>query len=293
MPEQPTLPHSCTPAPPGSLPRLTIVTPCYEREAYLEEAIRSVLDQGYPDLEYMVVDGGSKNPRVVETIRRYEGRLAWWTSEPDGGHAEAIQRGFNRATGEIMTWLCSDDTYTPGALRLVGEAFQRHPWADVVFGNVNLIDGAGRFLKELRGVPVSRLPIPPGVYHQSSVFFRKALYERVGGMDLEYNRYATDHELFYRFGRARARFLFLRRVLSNTRLHESQTTAVADDQVSAYRRRALRQHYPWIAHPCAHPFYEGFRVSRHAALLLLQGDGPYLARVALRRARRLLSHASR
>ncbi|MDH7568501.1 MAG: glycosyltransferase family 2 protein, partial [Armatimonadota bacterium] len=248
MRKEPSIPAA------GEWPRITIVTPCYERADYLEEAIRSVLDQDYPNLEYMVVDGGSKNPEVLRIIQRYAERLAWWTSEPDGGHAEAIAKGFARATGEVMTWLCSDDTLMPGALRAVGQAFRQHPEADVVFGNVHLIDAEGRFLKELRSVPVSRLPIPPGVYHQSSVFFRRSLYQRVGGMDLTYNRHATDHELFYRFGRARARFHLVRQVLSCTRLHHTQTTAAEGDEVAYWRREALRRHYPWVAKPWVFPF---------------------------------------
>src|SRR5262245_21335405 len=105
-------------------PRITIVTPSYNQAPFLEETIRSVLLQGYPNLEYIIIDGGSSDGSV-ELMRRYEPWLAYWVSEPDGGQSEAINKGWCSATGTVTTWLSSDDIYTPGALKAVAEGMAR------------------------------------------------------------------------------------------------------------------------------------------------------------------------
>src|SRR6266849_8649816 len=117
------------------LPRLSIVTPSYNQGGYLGQTIESVLSQDYPDLEYIVLDGGSRDGSV-EIIRKVEPRLAYWRSSPDGGQTAALREGFERATGEVLGWLNSDDWLEPGALRTVGESFAAHPEVDIVHGDL-------------------------------------------------------------------------------------------------------------------------------------------------------------
>src|SRR5262245_40759296 len=132
------------PAPPSesfAWPRVTVVTPSFNQGAFIEETIRSVLLQDYPNLEYLVVDGGSTDS-TLEVIKTYEPWIDYWVSERDRGQTHAINKGFSRATGEILAWLNSDDTYEPHAIRTV----VRHMMATgavVTYGNCNLIDETG------------------------------------------------------------------------------------------------------------------------------------------------------
>jgi glycosyltransferase involved in cell wall biosynthesis len=256
-----------------------VVTPTYNRPEYLEETILSVLNQNYPNLEYIIVDGGSTDRRVFEIIRKYENQLAWWISEPDGGHAEAIKKGFDRSTGEILAWLCSDDSHTPGALLAVGKVFKLLPDADVVYGNANMVDAEGRFLRELRSVPYSRLALPVSVnIHQTSIFWRRSLYERVGGMNLEYNRYASDHELFYRFANAGARFVFLRKTLANYRVHPTQTGSAERDKVYEYAWKAMQREFPFWSQRAIYPIWRSVMRIRQFCWHIRQGEIDYLLR---------------
>ena len=107
-------------------PRISVVTPSFNQSAFLEETLRSVLDQGYPNLEYIVIDGGSTDASA-DIIRKHAGRITCWVSEKDQGQYDAINKGFARSTGEIMAWLNSDDKYLPWTFSVVGEIFASRP----------------------------------------------------------------------------------------------------------------------------------------------------------------------
>jgi len=125
-----------------SAPLVTVVTPSYNQAAYLEDAIESVLAQDYPRIEYAVADGGSADGSV-EILKRYEDRLAWWTSGPDGGQSAALNTAFARAQGEILGWLNSDDTLLPGAVSRVVAELERDPELALVYGDAEFVDEAG------------------------------------------------------------------------------------------------------------------------------------------------------
>jgi glycosyltransferase involved in cell wall biosynthesis len=181
----------------NTFPRVTIVTPSYNQAEYLEETIQSVLSQEYQNLEYWVFDGGSTDGSV-EIIRKYEKQLAGWVSEPDRGQAEAINKGFSRASGEIVAWVNSDDTYLPGALRdAVGELMSR-PDAAFVFGDVLSIDGQGQPINVMQYDDWGLDDLMQfNIIGQPGVFMRRTALERAGYLDLNYH-FLLDHQLWLR-----------------------------------------------------------------------------------------------
>ncbi len=180
-------------------PRISIVTPSYNQVQYMEETLRSVLLQGYPNLEYIVMDGGSDDGSV-EIIHKYEPFLSYLHIGPDGGQAAAIKEGFRHATGDILAWLNSDDRYLPGALARAGHFFSKHD--HVIFGNgdVNLVDGEGRFIRRWYAAHPNRFLTSNLSRHgwpQQGCFWRRQAYEQVGGVDASL-RFCMDRDLFIR-----------------------------------------------------------------------------------------------
>lgn len=190
-------------------PKISIVTPCYNSAAYLATTMRSILDQGYPNLEYIVVDGGSTDGSV-EIIKGFADRLAWWTSEPDAGPYDAINKGFSRATGEIMAWLNADDIYLPTTLMLVASLFKQFPQVRWLAGNTGFMNSADQFISigMLTG-GVARDLAARGYYRhdragyltQEGMFWRRELWEESGGRLDTSLRLAADFELWTRFAR--------------------------------------------------------------------------------------------
>lgn len=180
-------------------PKITMVTCSYNQGQFLEETIQSVLNQNYPNLEYIVIDGGSRD-NSVEIIRCYETQLAYWVSEPDKGQSDALCKGFDRGTGEIFCWLCSDDLLEPGALLEVGRLFAEKPNIDVVFGDTIFIDASSKVTRRYKVFPFHRwlLLNTANYIPQPSTFWRAKLYRQVGGLDRT-RHVCMDPEMFLRF----------------------------------------------------------------------------------------------
>jgi glycosyltransferase involved in cell wall biosynthesis len=210
------------------LPSISVVTPSYNHAAFLEATLRSVLEQDYPSIEYIVVDGGSADGSV-EILERYADRLSWWVSEPDGGQSEAINKGLRRATGDVVCWLNSDDRLLPGALRTVGEAMAEDPGCTAVVGGV-------RYLWEQHGRAEDR----PGHYaghrrllqfwrgydlHQPGIFWRRSVHDEIGYLD-ESLHLTMDFDLWVRISE-RWRFCVVDELLAEVSHHAEAKTADA------------------------------------------------------------------
>ena len=204
-----------------NLPRITIVTPSFNQANYLPETIESVLSQNYPNLEYMIIDGGSTDGSV-DIIKKYESHLSYWVSERDKGQSEAINKGFRKSTGEILAYLNSDDTYCEGALQNVGEFFKSHPKIDLFYGNTTFINeknepiGAWKSIKYNFHIHLYGGPIIP----QPSAFWRRQVFFDVGEID-ENLQFAMDGDLWFRIAKANAKFHFCDVMLSCFRIHNS------------------------------------------------------------------------
>ncbi|MBI5142522.1 MAG: glycosyltransferase [Nitrospirae bacterium] len=184
-------------------PRISIVTPSLNQSQFLEAAIDSILGQNYPNLEYIIVDGGSTDGSV-EIIRRYDKYLKYWVSEPDKGHADALNKGFAQTSGEIMGWLNSDDKLHPGSLELLAEVYAAFPYIDWTMGVPTHWDEAGRCIKVDCHERWSRGRLLCGRYRwiqQESTWWRRSLWEKAGCFVSNDFKLACDLELWVRFSR--------------------------------------------------------------------------------------------
>lgn len=198
-------------------PRISIITPSFNQASYLEQTIRSVLEQDYADIEYMVVDGGSTDGSL-EIIQRYAGRLDWWVSEPDLGQADAINKGLARASGEIIAWLNSDDLYQPGTLAKVAAVFKAHPQVGLVYGDVLSIDQDSQVFNLMR---FRQFALPDlltfNIISQPGVFMRRDIQQQAGTLDTRFH-YLLDHHLWIRMAH-QAPMLYLPETLAAARYH--------------------------------------------------------------------------
>lgn len=253
-------------------PRLTIITPSYNQASFLERTIDSVLSQGHPNLEYIVVDGGSKDGSV-DIIRKYERYLAWWVSEPDRGQVHAINKGLERATGVWVGWQNSDDIYLPGALAIAATAQARLPkHTGVIAGAMLMIDADDRPLRELRYVtPTFRSLRAEGmVIANQSAWWRRSLHGTVGLLNEQYDC-SFDYDWFLRLLR-HTQACYIDKTLGALRLHGETKTSNLSHKFTE-QNEAILQHW---GHPSL--FERRAYQLRRALRTLANGHLTYLLR---------------
>lgn len=215
-------------------PKISIVTPSYNQGRFLEETIQSVLNQNYPNLEYIIIDGGSSD-NSVEIIKKYENNLAYWVSEKDRGQTHAINKGLKRATGHIIAYLNSDDVYLPRCLEKVANFFNNNSEIDIVYGDCHIINEVGESVKKKKEIHFDYLMgcfIGFGlIIIQPSTFMRRGVVEKVGYFTEDFH-FAMDSDYWFRCAQKGIRFRHMPHFLSGFRWHDDSKTKSSSNDIS-------------------------------------------------------------
>lgn len=256
-------------------PLVSIVTPSFNQAAFLEAALRSVIDQDYPEVEYLVVDGGSEDGSAG-IIQKYSAHLAWWVSEKDSGQAEGINKGLQKAKGEYVAWLNSDDAYLPGAISAGVKAFLQNPDAAIVHGSLRVIDATGSLVNRIRygdwglaGLMEFR------IIGQPAVFMRRSALEKAGYLDPGY-QLLLDHQLWLRVAQ-QGRMVYVPEEWACARYHAGakNVAQAASFGAEAYRILSWMQTQPGLQ-PTLKRNWRKCEAGAHRinARYLLDGDEP-------------------
>jgi len=234
-------------------PKISVVVPSFNQASYLEMTLRSILDQNYPELELIVIDGGSEDGSP-DIIRKYEQSIKFWCSEPDGGQTQGIIKGFSHATGEVLCFLNSDDLFESGVLHEVGQYFTEHPSVDAVYGNSLWIDGEGKALREQKEIPFSRF-IWLNTYNYipgMSMFWRRTIYDRAGGFNPAF-QLAFDADLWIRISDVHGKIKHVARQWSRMRFYPEQKNRRQREKSN--REEALIQSRYWSGQAMPSTYY--------------------------------------
>lgn len=210
-----------------NLPKISIVTPSYNQGKFLRETIESVLNQDYPNLEYFIVDGGSTD-NSIDIIREYEDHIDWWVSEKDDGQSDAINKGFKRASGELLCWVNSDDVLFPGCLQVVADHYIKNGMPDLIHANCVYIDQDGIINKMIRVPRQTRFFMFRGIWSAPapSVFFNASLFRDVGCLNPEYYL-SMDLDIWMRMMKAGGKVLYIPQYLGAFRWHDTSKSAIS------------------------------------------------------------------
>lgn len=230
-------------------PKVSVVTPSYNQGRFVEETVRSVLLQGYPNLEYIIVDGGSTDGST-DIIRKYEPWLAYWVSKPDRGQTYAINKGWRRATGDVLAYINSDDCYLNGSVAAAAEAFSANPGAGLIYGTATIVDEDSRPIRAWQAYPfdLKRMFTKTNSVPQPAAFFSRTALETVGSLDEQWDM-IMDYEFVIRVG-MRFPTVCLSRTLALFRDHPHSKTSTMFERAN---REVMRFGASFLAKHAAEP----------------------------------------
>lgn len=214
----------------ASIPRITVVTPSYNQASYLERTILSVLNQGYTNLEYIIIDGGSTDGSL-DIIKRYSDRLTYWESTPDRGQSHAINKGLQRATGDWVCWQNSDDIFYPKAFEAVAKSIEHNSKLDMIIGDIRLIDEADNLIRPMCYVrPTYKSLLAEGmVLTNQAAFWKRTIHNEIGWLD-ESLHYGFDYEWFLRLLNHTSVSYHISAYLGALRLHSETKTSLNQEK---------------------------------------------------------------
>ncbi len=253
-----------------TIPKLTIITPSYNQSQFLEKTIKSILDQGYPNLEYIVIDGGSTDGSV-DIIKKYEDQLTYWVSEPDLGQANAINKGLRMASGEWVGWQNSDDVYYDNAFNIFASTIEKAHHKSIIIGNINLIDNKDNVIRDIKYVkPTHRSMLAEGmVMANQAALWKREVHHDIGFLD-ETLHCSFDYDWFLRLFK-NYEASNVNQILGAFRLHDASKTSVNTHQFSEENLRIVQGNVlpVWMRR-----VYQ----LRRLLLLLIQGNFLYVTR---------------
>lgn len=263
------------------LPKITVVTPSFNQADYLERTILSVLNQGYPNLEYIIIDGGSTDGSV-EIIKKYADKIAYWESKADNGQAHAINKGLNLATGDWVCWQNSDDIFYPKCFELLAKKIIKNPNLDLIIGDINLVDESDNVLRRMCYVkPTYGALLAEGmVLTNQAAFWKRDLHNKVGVLN-EDMHYGFDFEWFLRLLKYSKKVDHIPSTLGALRLHSQTKTSLNQDGFEFEYANILAQHNVSNPPKC---FYQ----IRRALLTILNGNFAYVFAGAFNRLAKLI-----
>jgi glycosyltransferase involved in cell wall biosynthesis len=229
------------------IPRISIIIPSFNLGRFIEETIRSIVLQQWPDLELIIVDGGSRD-ETVEVIKKYERWIRWWVSEPDRGQAEAINKGLARATGDIIAWFNADDFYTDGIFAAIAEGWRRNPKGIYAAPVANFYTRGRETLIRPRGISIENVIqywTKRSTWHDPGLFWSRAVVDAVGGPDASLH-YAHDFDYLVR-ALQHANVEYIDHVAAGFRLHQESKTVSMTEQMMAETAEVSRRYWHLVS----------------------------------------------
>jgi len=263
-------------------PKISIVTPSYNQVQFLERTILSILNQNYPNLEYIIIDGGSTDGSV-EIIKKYQKYLSYWVSEKDKGQSHAINKGFQRSTGKIIAWLNSDDTYLPETFYKIMKNFKQNPEADLIFGNIYFIDESDKRIGELRFTEFDfdTLIYEGSNLHQTGTFWKKEIYERVGGLNSDY-KFCMDYDFFCRIAKI-GKLYYIKDYFANFRMHSNAKSSTISHIGRKEHKEIMMRYIPQGMNKWNLKYKKFISTIRRFYKYMIQGDIDYILKGFIRR----------